>query len=796
METLLQDVRYAVRMLWKSPGFTAMTVIILALGIGANTAIFTIMNAVLLRPLPFAAPDRLVDVKETTETGIGPASWPTFRDWQQQSQTFEQFAAWRPGSRNLQDVATPERIACVSGSWNLFSTLGVNPLRGRAFAPEDENYGSSEVAVIGEGLWRRRFSGDPQLVGKAITLDGVPHTVVGIMPATFHFPANDTETELWVPLRFNPQRMPQRGGHAFWVVGRLKAGIGLATAKAEMKTIAARMAQQYPVQAGWSVGIRPLQEQLIRGVRPTLLAVQGAVALVLLIACANIANLLLVRSAGRRREVAVRVALGAGRLRIVRQILTESMVLAVLGGAVGLLMAKWGVDGLSAIAAKEIPRLHEVSFDGMVFLFLFGSSIVTGLLFGMVPAMQVLKPDTIGALKQAGASTLTRGQSRLRWVLVTAEIALSLVLLMGAGLLLKTLLNLRAVNTGLVAENVTTFHVSIGGKENDKAVENFYRPLLEKLQTLPGVRAAGITSMLPIQSAWTNMTFSVEGRPAAKPGDENWAEYRTVSADFFRALRVPLLKGRNFNDGDADEKHPVILINDAMARSCFRGEDPIGKHIDTGTKWEIVGVVGSVKQAGLTLPPLEEFYMHYRQAGVPDDMVFVVSSDLSPETMIPAIRKAVHEINPNQPIYDIETMQQVIDESVADRRLHFWLLGGFALIAVAVTYAGIYGVISYAATCRTQEFGLRMALGARPRDVLSLILREGGLLAALGVGAGVVGAWAATRVLQATLFEVQPTDTETFVLVALSMGLLAMLACYMPARRATRVDPMVALRYE
>ncbi len=795
---MLQDLRYAVRMLLKSPGFTAMAIVILALGIGANAAIFTVVNAVLLRPLPFSSPDRVVDVKETLrDIGIGPASWPTFRDWQQQSRTFEQFAAWRPGSLNLQDVQTPERISCVSSTWNLFSTLGVSPLRGRAFVAEDENYGGTQVVVLGEGLWRKRFGADPNLVGKSITLDGVPHTVVGIMPASFHFPPKDTETELWVPLRFDPKDTPGRGDHFLWVVGRLKPGVDLANARAEMKTIAARMAQVYPVQAGWSVGMVPLQNLVVQGVRDGLLALLGAVALVLLIACANIANLLLVRAAARKREVAVRVALGASRGRVVRQLLTESVLLALLGGGFGLLLAVWGVQGLALIANAEIPRLHEASFDGKVFLFLFAISLVTGLLFGLAPALEALKPDTMGALRQAGTSTASRGQNFLRRALVVTEVALSLVLLIGAGLLLKTLANLHSVNTGLVAKNVTTFHVSLGGKDLNKAAANFYTPLLEKLQNVPGVRAAGIISMLPIEAAWTNVNIQAEGGPPAKPSEQHRAEYRTVSADFFRALRIPLLKGRDFDDRDHEEKHPVILINDALARTEFGGEDPIGKHIDTmGMKFEVIGVVGSVRQAGLEYQPLGEFYMDYRQGGVRDDMAVVVSSELPPQAVVPAIRQAVQEINPNQPIYKVQTMQQVIDASIAGRRLYLWLLGGFALIAVTVAYAGIYAVISYGAARRTQEFGLRMALGADPGSVLALILREGVLLVVIGITVGFAGAWAATRVLRNYLFEVQPTDGWTFVAVALTLSALAMLASYLPARRATKVDPMVVLRYE
>ena len=806
MQTLLQDVRYGARMLRKSPGFTIAIVLMLALGIGANTAIFTVVNAVLLRPLPYRDAGRLVNIKETYgDSGSGPASLPTLRDWQQQSRSFEQLAAWLPSSRNLQDVSDPERVTSASSTWNLFSTLGVAPLLGRTFVAEDEQYGRPQVVVLGEGLWRRRFGADSSLVGKNITLDGEPYTVIGIMPKTFHFPAEDAKTELWVPLRFNPQHMPQRGGHAYWVVGRLKSGVELSRVRAEMKAIASRLAQQYPEQAGWSVGITSLQDHVVGQVRQGLMALLGAVGLVLLIACANVANLLMARAAARRREVAVRVALGASRGRLLRQFLTESVLLALAGGAVGLLFATWGGNGLNVIMGMQIPRLHEASFDPRVFVFLLGISLLTGILFGLAPAVQVLKRDVIDGLKQAGTSTGTRGQNNLRRVLVASEVALSLVLLIGAGLLLRTLLRLRAVPTGLVAENVTTFHVSVGGKDAKQAVTHFYRPMLEKLESLPGVRAAGITNLLPIQSCWTNSTFQVEGQPPAKPGNEPWVETRTVSSGYFRALGIPLIRGRDFDERDRDisatseanPKHPVMLINDTFARQYFPNVDPLGKHVKMwGLTWEIIGVAGSVRQAGLDQKPLIEAYIDFEQGGVWNEMTVVVASSVPPETLMPAIRNAVAEVNLNQPIFDVETMESVITESISDRRMYLVLLGGFALIALLVACAGIYGVISYVSARRTQEFGLRLALGARPGDVVQLMLREGGLLVVTGLAGGVAGAFAVTRVIRRYLYGVQPTDVATFLVVSLMLAGVAMLASYLPARRAAKVDPMVALRYE
>ncbi len=797
MESLLQDVRYGVRMLRKSPGFTLIGVLMLGLGIGANTAIFTVVNAVLLRPLPYPDADRVVNINETwRQRGTGPASIPTFRDWQQQNHSFEQLAAWMPGSLNLQNVETPERISSVVSTWNLFSTLGVAPIQGRTFVSEDEEYGRPQVVVLGEALWRRRFNGDPKLVGTQITLDGESYTVIGIMPKFFHFPAQDDKTEAWVPLRFGPHTTQHRGGHAYWVVGRLKPGVELASARAEMKAIASRLEQQYPEQKGWSVGIQRLQDRVVGSIREGLEVLLGAVGLVLLIACANIANLLLARAAARRREVAVRVALGAGRARLARQFLTESVLLALAGGAVGMLFATWGVSGLDAIVGTQIPRLHEVSFDPRVFLFLLAVSLLTGILFGLAPALQVFRRDTTDGLKQAGASTSLHGQNYVRRALVVTEIALSLVLLIGAGLLLKTLARLRAVPTGLVSENVTTFHISLAQKEGGVGETQFYRSLLEDLENTPGVRAAGIINLLPIQAAWTNSTFEVEGHPSA-PGEEDWVENRTISADYFRALGIPLVQGRDFDARDRKDQHPVVLINDTFARKYFPDGKVIGKHVKmSGINWEIIGVVGSVRQAGLDMDPLIELYRYYEQVGVWKGMTVVVSSSLPAESIVPAIRNAVHELDPNQPIFDLKTMETVITESISDRRMYLFLLGGFALLAMVVASAGIYGVISYASARRTQEFGLRIALGARPGDVVRLMLREGMLLVLIGVSTGVVGAYAATRVIKAYLFEVQPTDVVTFTVVSLVLAMIAMFASYVPARRAAKVDPIVALRYE
>lgn len=803
LDDIWRDLRFGLRSLLRSPGFAVVAILCLALGIGANAALFSVLNAVLLRPLPFTEPDRLVRIFETFgEGGQGSVSVPNFRDWAEQSTGFEQIAAYQMGSRNLQSTGDPERIRAVEATSNLFSLLGARPLLGRAFDPEMDEPGKTKVAVVSEELWRTRLGGDPSLVGGTVRLDGTPYTVIGVMPALFDFPAGESSTDVWVLFEPSPEVASARGSHFLAVVGRLKSGITLEQATAQLVTVAAEIEKDHPAeQTGRSVIAQPLRETIVGRVRPALFILFGAVGLVLLIACANVANLLLARAAVRQREVAIRLALGASRARLIRQFLLESLVLAFVGAVLGLLLARWSLDALAPLAEGALPVFQDFPLDSRVFGFLLTVAVLSGIAFGIVPALQTSRGDVRDSLAETGGKTTGSGRQQLfRSTLVVLEIAVSLILLVGAGLLLRGFLNLRNTEPGLVAENVLTAHLPVPVAQLQGSTPRLFRPTLEKIRAIPGVRSAALISMLPIQNAWTNSGFTIEGRPAPQPGQEPIAELRVASPGLFQSLGIPLLRGRDFTESDGESGTIVAIINEALARKHFPGEDPLGQRLSlAGQSFAIVGIAGSVRQAGLDHDPLAEIYLPYSAAGTMGllgDAVLVIRTTVPPESVTDEVRAAVTSVDPGLPLYDVLTMEEVIDHSLAGRRLNLWLLSIFAGIALVLSAAGLYGVISYLVAQRTREIGVRIALGAQTRDVIGLVMRQAARLTCAGLLLGLLGAFAFTRVLESLLYGVSARDPLTYAALAAVLATVALLATWLPARRASRVDPILAIRAE
>jgi predicted permease len=801
---LVRDARVALRALRRTPAFTAIAIFCLAVGIGANAAIFSVVNAVLLRPLPYAEPERLVRIFETLEDQAGwtgSVSQPNFVDWRAQNGSFAALSAYTTSSRILEGGSEPERVRTLLASANLPALLGVQPLLGRTFGAGEDEPGAPRVAMLGEGMWTRRFGADPSVLGRSIRLDGQSFVVVGIMPERAAFPAGGEPADLWIPYVPSRQEMEARGSHFLAVVGRLKPGVTIDQAHADLSRIADRLEQQYPdAQANRGVVTRSLRETVVGNTRPALLILLGAVGLVLLIACANVANLLLARAATRRHEVALRLALGAGRARLVRQLLVESLLLALAGAVAGSALAWVALRLMAPLVASALPVGAGVQLDGRVFAFLVGASVLSGLLFGLVPALQAARADVRGSLIDAGGKSTAGGaQQRLRGGLVIAEIALSLVLLVGAGLLMRGFIELRGTPPGLDTRNVLTAHIAIpdGKYDSTEAVEQLLRPILEQARALPGVTSASMINLLPIQNAWTNGSFVVVGRPAPPPGKEPIAEYRVVGTDFFETLGIPVRRGRDFT---ANEAQPVVIINEALARKHFPGQDPIGQQLGgiDSEPMTIVGVVGAVRQAGLDHEPLQEIYLPLGRltAGWVSEMTIALKTSVEPASLTNALRRAVRAVDAGQPVYRVLTMEEVVNESLAGRRLQLWLLGGFAAIALLLAAAGLYGVISYLVAQRTREIGIRVALGAQQGDVVRLVMRHGAMLTAAGVAAGLVGALFLTRLLASLLYGVSPRDPLVFAGFAGALAAVALLATWLPARRATRVDPVVALRAE
>ena len=806
------DLRYAVRLLLKSPGFSLIAILTLALGIGANTAIFSVVNAVLLRPLPLTEPGQLVQIFETKKFPagfLGSSSAANLNDWREQNTTLTGIAAYQYQDFALQEKSSPERILGTLVSANYFRVLGAQPLLGRTFLEGEDQSAASAVIVLSEELWRAQFSADPAIIGRSVSLGGKPFTVIGVMPASFRFPSE--RAKLWAPLVVTPAQLAARGDHGLQVVGRLRPGVSLAQAQANLEAVAASIAQKFPDEQGdRNVKLVPLQEQLTRNSRTSLLVLLGSVACLLLIASANIANLLLARTAGRQREIALRLALGASRGRLVRQFLTESILLAALGGAAGIVTAIWGTDLLVALLGNYVGGAGDVRIDGTVLAFTAGVALLVGVGCGLAPARHAVGRSAADLQTALHGHTAVAGANRLRGFFVVAEMALAVVLLCGAGLLLRSFAQLQRTDSGLLRpEQVLTARVSLPNERYPTApsVIDFYGRALARVQALPGVRAVGAINFLPLANWGMNGNVELAGHPFPR-GQEPIAEFRSVAGNYFETMGVPLLSGRLVDARDGKDAPPAIVVNHALARrfglsdgEILGGQLKLGNELD----FTIVGVVADVRQSGLDREPQPEMYFSVAQAPGSDGLggnmaqtaTLVVRAEAGdPTALAESIRRAVQSIDPGLPLFRIETLQSVISESVADRRLDGALLGTFAAIALGLAALGLYGVISYAVTQRTRELGIRVALGAQRSDLFRLIVGSGMKLALIGLAVGLFAAFGLTRFLASLLYNVSPSDPFTFALVVIVLGVVALLANYLPARRATKVSPTEALRSE
>jgi putative ABC transport system permease protein len=808
MLTLLQDLRYALRLLAKNPGFTAIAVLTLALGIGANTAIFTVVNAVLLRPLGFRDPSRLVIVAEKSPFPTISTSFENYLDWHDQSHSFQSLEATRGTAITLTGAGEPERLNARMATAQLFPLLGVNAIVGRTFLAEEDKAGGAPVVLLNYGLWQRRFAGSPEVIGKSITLDSHPYTVVGVLPSGFEIlqPA-----DVFLPFTPWARTLPDdRNWHpGIIVLGRLKSGVSREEARTEMVGITKRLEQQYPLyNTDTSADVVGLQETLVKNVRPALVLLLGAVAAVLLIACVNVANLLLARAASRGREVAIRTSMGASRWRITRQLLTESILLSLGGGILGLLLASAALGPLLKLSAGSLPAAFAVELDRGVLLFTLGITLVTGLLFGLVPALRTAKLDLRETLNEGmRGSTAGPGQHRIRGVLVATEIAMAMLLLVGAGLLLRSFSHLQDVPPGFQADHLLVADIPLSQNAYARPEQRFefFDRLLERAKSLPGVRSTGAASFLPVSGGGGLIHFNIIGRPPKSPHDYIVTGFRAITANYFETIGMSLKQGRFLTAADNERSPAVVVINSAMAQTFFPNENPIGKRLQVGETpdasvpiMEVVGVVGDVRQ-GLDTDPKAEMYMPFKQFDpiIPTFQLSVLlRTAVEPLQETAALRAAVAEIDPNQPVVKVRTMEENISTSVAQPRFRAWLIAIFAGLALALAAVGIYGVMSYTVTQRTSEIGIRVTLGAQQQDVFRSVVGEGLKLALFGVGAGFLVALALTRLLQTFLFGVSAFDAATFVGVAVILVLVAVAACFFPARRATLVDPIVALRYE
>jgi putative ABC transport system permease protein len=794
-------------MLAKRPGFTFIAVITLALGIGANTAIFSVINGVLLRPLPYPRSERLVQIWETfpiagasadgTGVATGSVSVPIYMDWKNQNTVLDDMSAFNWASFTLQANDNPEQVPGAYVTATFFDTLGLKPKLGRTFAAGEDQPGNGQVVILSDGLWQANFGGDPRIIDQQINLNGRNFIVIGVMPPEMSYPRN---ARLWAPLVFTEAQLANRGSHAFLVLGRIKEGITLKQAQQEMDIIAAGLAQQYAENKTRGVRLVELQEQMVSFIRPALMVLMGAVGFVLLIACTNVANLLLARAAGRHKETAIRIALGAGTLRLVRQFLTEGVILSMLGGVVGLFLAWWGIDLLMTMATGIVPRTGEVQLDGNVLIFTLIISILTGLAFGLAPAFQVARTRVQEALTSESRSAIGSARTNsLRSALVVVEIAMAFILLIGAGLLIRSFIEMQQVSPGLDPENALTMRITLPPEKysDDASTVAFYDHLLERLKSNPSVESAGVISHLPFSSWGFNGNIKLEGKGPFPPGEAPLIEFRVVSPDYFRSLGIPLVRGRYLTEQDG-RNSPGVIINKTMADQIWPGEEPIGKHVFDDPV-PIVGVVGDVKFAGLEAQIRPEVYIPYAMKdwrAVGRNMALVVRSRSEAGSLTAAIRREVQAVDPAQPVYSIRPMSEVISLSSSPRRFNTLLLGVLAGVSLILAMIGIYGVMNYSVTQRTREIGIRMALGATSSDVMRMVVGQGMKLAIIGVAIGVAGAIAVTRLIESMLFKVSTTDTVTFAVVAAALVGVASLACYIPARRAIRVDPMVALRYE
>ncbi|HEY6119657.1 MAG TPA: ABC transporter permease [Pyrinomonadaceae bacterium] len=806
MENLVKDIRFAMRGLLKRPGFTAIAVVTLALGIGANTAIFSTINALLLKPLPFPQLDRIVALWDTVPNrGVerNEVTVANYLDWRAQNNTFEQLAIYRWWSTNLTGADAPERVQGFQVTANFLDAVGVKPVMGRNFSEEENQPGKDAVAILTYSLWQRRFGADPNIVNKTIATNGVTRTVIGVMPPEFNFPKG---AEIYSPIAITPELSRSRDNHSFLGVGRLKQGVSVQAAAADLGRIATQLEKQYPeTNTGRGVVVYPILQDTVRMYATALWILMAAVGFVLLIGCANVANLMLARAAGRQRELALRAALGASRFRIIRQLLTESVLLGIAGGALGILIGYWGVDLIRTAspgeAARYAPGWNHMGINFPVLVFTTLLSMLSGVLFGLAPALQLSKPDLNNALKEGGRQA-TSSSHRLRGLLVVAEVALSLILLASAGLLIRSFIQLLKTDPGFNPDNLLTMNLVLPAakyKEESQRAD-FYSDLLQRMNQLPGVTSAAIVNHLPLGGSNSSTSFLVEGVPEPPPGQEFDGRYRVCSPGYFHTMGISVLKGRSFTDQDKAGAPLVIIVNETLARKYWPNDDPIGKRmrysgpLEQNPWMQVVGVVQDVKHE-LNLAVTPDFYVPHAQDAW-QSMVLVARTKVEPAAMAAPIRQVLWSIDKDQPVFDVRTMGEVRAISLALYSFSSVMLGIFAVLALVLAAIGIYGVMAYAVTQRTHEIGIRMALGARGSDVLKLVVSNGMGLAVIGVVIGLAGSWALTRFISSLLVGTSATDVWTLSVVSLSLLSVALLACYIPARRATRVDPLVALRYE
>ncbi|HKU73430.1 MAG TPA: ABC transporter permease [Pyrinomonadaceae bacterium] len=799
MRNFMQDLRYGIRMMAKRPGFTLIAALTLALGIGANTAIFSAVNAVLLKPLPFPESEQLVDLAETFKpNGYGSVSVPTLEDWKNQNTVFAGISAYQGTSFNLEGGDAPQRIAGLKVGANYFDVLGMKPALGRTFLPGEDVAGREHVVMLSDQLWRRNFGANPEIINQTIALNGQKFTVVGVMPPELG--SLYRNVQMWSPLAFPEKDRLNRGDHKYLVIGRLKSGVTLAQARDHMNVIAQRLEEQY--KDGRGIRLMQIEELWVANVRSPLLMMMVAVGFVLLIACTNVANLLLARATVRRREISIRVALGAGRGRLIQQFLTEGLLLSVLGGALGIALAWWSMSVLGKIAFPFLPRSQEIAIDGRVLLFTLVVSVLTSVVFGLIPSLQAGKTDVQETLKEGG-NTMSAGMvgGWLRPSLVVVEVAAAVVLLIGAGLMIRSVMRIRDVEPGLRPQNLLTAKMSLPRekyKDSESAIR-FYQQVVERVSHLPGVESAGLVSHLPIEEMGYNANVSVEGK-TYPPNESPLVEFRVVSNDYFQTADIPLLRGRLFNQQEGDDKQPVVVINETMAKQIWPGEDPIGKRLQDEDKVTVIGVVGDVKNYGLLRQPAPEMYAPYTLSNFwPDmrwNMRLLVRSTLDNNEIAAAVRREVQAVDPAQPIYAVQTMNLVIENTVRDKSLNTTLLSVLAGVSLLLAVIGVYGVMSYTVAQHTREIGIRMALGARPQSILKLIMGRGFVLVSVGVVVGVLASFGLTRFIENMLFGITPTDPLTFVVIISILGVVALLACLIPAQRAMRVDPIVVLRHQ
>jgi predicted permease len=804
---LWQDLRYALRTLAKNPTFTSIAIVAIALGIGANTAIFSVVNAVLLRPLPFKNPHQLVMVWENaTHLGFpkNTPSPPNFLDWQKQNTVFTGMAAMAERSFNLTGVGEPERLDGRRVSANLFDLLGVPALLGRTFVADDDRPGA-HVVLLSQPLWQRRFGSDPNVIGRAITLNEESYTVIGVMPRSVHLPAyGNWQDKLWVPIAFTNEEVTERGNHFLDIVARIKSGVTHKQAQAEMETIAARLAQQYP-QTNTRLGatVTPLHEEIVGDIKPALLILLGAVGFVLLIACANVANLLLARAAVREKEIALRLALGASRSRLTRQFLTESVLLAFLGAGLGLLLALAGVHVLKSFVPSMILQIQTINIDAKVLVFTASIALLTGIVFGLAPAMHALDSNLSDSLKAGGRdSAVSRKGNRLRGSLVIGEVAVSFILLIGAGLLINSFLHLRNLDPGFRTDHLLTMKVDLSDLKYPDGERRsvFFDEVLRRIRALPGVQSVAVAGNLPFTYNGDSASISVEGIPDPPPGQWPDVIFRAIGPGYFSTMGIPMIRGRDFTDQDKADSKKVVLISEKTAQHYWPGQDPIGKRLKTGTTtsnlpWrEVIGVVKDVRQNDFIAQPKMQMYFNYRQLKDLAANALILRTSVEPMSLGTSVRNAIWAVDKDQPVADIDTMDHIVSEAIARQRFSMLLLGVFAAVALMLAAVGIYGVMSYSVAQRTHEIGIRMALGARRADVLQMTVKQGLKLVSVGMMFGLAAAFPLTRLLASLLFGISATDPITFIGISLVLLAVAILASYVPALRATKVDPIIALR--